>query len=65
MKYCTVMPHVISEQFQLYLCDVRCNPVNLFCEQTQSFLGHFESGWGNIEDADIFVSSCKKVINQR
>ena len=50
MEYCTVVPHVISERFQLHLADVRDNPVDPFCEQTQPLFRHVESGLGHIKD---------------
>ncbi len=34
MKYCTVMPHVISGRFKFYLCNIRDNPLDLFCKRT-------------------------------
>jgi hypothetical protein len=34
MKYRMVMPHVISERFEFYLCYIRANPLGLFCERT-------------------------------
>jgi hypothetical protein len=57
MKYRTVVPHVISERFQLRLRNVRYYPFDLFREQTQPLLGHVESGLGHIKDSDIFVPS--------
>src|ERR1700689_3165067 len=59
MKYCTIVPNVISERFQWHLSDVRYNPVDLFCQNPQPLLRHFESRSGHIKDGDIFVVSCR------
>jgi hypothetical protein len=64
MKHRTVVPHVVSSGLELCFRDIGDEPMDLLCGQTQSLLGHFDSGLRNIEDGDVLIAPSKEVINE-
>jgi hypothetical protein len=64
VEHGAVVPHVVSAAFELCIGDIGDEPMDLFCREPESRLGHVNSGLRNIEYGDVLISLCKEVINE-